>query len=355
MADAESKNAVRKRGRFWIKFGLVALASLILAAVAYPLLGPPPVDDSPVPNPNGYDELIRAAHSIAGPPPGPRGDYQKASADELREWVAANGEALEIARTGVRHDGRVVLPRSAKNIQAQLDKSSQLRQLCRLMGAAARLDQIEGRPAAAAQKALDVIKAGHRGTRGGLLNDTLAGVACEWYGIRVLAQVRNQLKADQCRSLIDALETIDGEREPISKIVARDRAWTASGYSIFARAALALSPTVNNMVNASTASAKSSSDRNAARLRLLIAEFAIECYRQETGIYPPSLEALVPKYLARVPEDPFVGRPLRYRLATPEGYRVFSVGPDGRDDGGKPFPEKSDWTKARGDVLVETK
>jgi hypothetical protein len=41
----------------------------------------------------------------------------------------------------------------------------------------------------------------------------------------------------------------------------------------------------------------------------------------------------VPDLLRAVPTDPFDGRPLRYRR-DPEGAVVYSVGPDGKDNGG---------------------
>jgi hypothetical protein len=68
---------------------------------------------------------------------------------------------------------------------------------------------------------------------------------------------------------------------------------------------------------------------------------AIEGYRAEHGQCPPSLEALVPAWLDAVPEDPFSEGPYVYRLASGDrgaGYVLYSVGADGRDDGGLPSP-----------------
>ena len=42
----------------------------------------------------------------------------------------------------------------------------------------------------------------------------------------------------------------------------------------------------------------------------------------------------MPEQLERLPDDPFSGKPLVYRL-TDEGFRLYSVGPNGVDDGGK--------------------
>lgn len=60
---------------------------------------------------------------------------------------------------------------------------------------------------------------------------------------------------------------------------------------------------------------------------------AVERYRLDQGELPQDLADLVPRYLDAVPSDPFDGKPLRY-LRLDVGYRVYSVGPDGADDGG---------------------
>ena len=66
---------------------------------------------------------------------------------------------------------------------------------------------------------------------------------------------------------------------------------------------------------------------------------AIERYRLAKGTLPDALGELVPAYLEAVPKDPFDGEELRYRrLET--GYVVYSIGEDGRDDGGKERGEK---------------
>jgi hypothetical protein len=76
-------------------------------------------------------------------------------------------------------------------------------------------------------------------------------------------------------------------------------------------------------------------DRNRrAHLCCLISAIACERHRQAEGSWPCALAELVPEYLSSVPTDPYDGKPLRLaRLA--DGLVVYSVGPDGSDDGGK--------------------
>lgn len=68
--------------------------------------------------------------------------------------------------------------------------------------------------------------------------------------------------------------------------------------------------------------------------RTAVATLAVERYRRDHGgDTPPSLGALVPTYLDKVPIDPYTGAPLNYRLAT-DSYVVYGVDADRKDDGG---------------------
>ena len=69
-----------------------------------------------------------------------------------------------------------------------------------------------------------------------------------------------------------------------------------------------------------------------ASIRATSAGVSVESYRSEHGVLPDQL----PSEFA----DPFTGRPLRYKKLA-KGYVVYSVGEDGRDDGGD---EKKDIT-----------
>jgi len=75
---------------------------------------------------------------------------------------------------------------------------------------------------------------------------------------------------------------------------------------------------------------------------------ALRLYRRENGRYPETLKELVPKYLPSLPIDPFDGKPLRYKRMA-EGFKVWSVGMDMKDDGGV-------WGRPRytkGDIVWE--
>lgn len=69
------------------------------------------------------------------------------------------------------------------------------------------------------------------------------------------------------------------------------------------------------------------------RLNLRLA-FALAEYKLANGVYPQKLADLSPKYQTAIPDDLFTGKPLVYK-PTKDGYLLYSVGADGKDDGGK--------------------
>jgi hypothetical protein len=70
----------------------------------------------------------------------------------------------------------------------------------------------------------------------------------------------------------------------------------------------------------------------AAELRLTRAALAVSAYKRKTGAWPKKLDSAGCGTLL----DPFTGKPLVYRLDD-RGPMVYCVGPDLKDDGGKPL------------------
>lgn len=85
------------------------------------------------------------------------------------------------------------------------------------------------------------------------------------------------------------------------------------------------------------------------RFRGLRTEVAIARYRQAHGRLPARLADLVPEWLPAVPGDPFKpGKPLFW-----EKGKLWSVGPDGLDQGGEPLPATKHITSwPTGDVRL---
>lgn len=76
-----------------------------------------------------------------------------------------------------------------------------------------------------------------------------------------------------------------------------------------------------------------------ARLRVAQTALAVERFRMENKRLPQTLGELIPQYLKSSPIDPFTEAPLLYRI-TESGFRVYSTGRNGQNDGGLTRGEK---------------
>lgn len=70
--------------------------------------------------------------------------------------------------------------------------------------------------------------------------------------------------------------------------------------------------------------------------QMTLAAIALKRFQLRHGQLPPTLEALVPELLPAVPYDYMSAKPLVYRLKADGSYLLYSVGDDGKDDGGDP-------------------
>jgi hypothetical protein len=75
---------------------------------------------------------------------------------------------------------------------------------------------------------------------------------------------------------------------------------------------------------------------------------ALERFRLAAGQFPEQLEAVVPRFISRLPNDPLAGEPYKYRRTNGGRFVLYSVGWNEKDDGGVPgktlFDDKQgDW------------
>jgi len=76
-----------------------------------------------------------------------------------------------------------------------------------------------------------------------------------------------------------------------------------------------------------------------ASVRCARLAIALERHRRVHGTWPHALTDLDWQGPRDVFIDPFTGRPLQY-VRSSDGFALYSVGPDGKDDGGKIFPQR---------------
>ncbi len=68
--------------------------------------------------------------------------------------------------------------------------------------------------------------------------------------------------------------------------------------------------------------------------------FALRADQLTNGKFPDKLDALVPKYLAKIPHDVFADRPFVYKpTADGRGFMLYSLGKNGKDDAGRGYAD----------------
>lgn len=94
---------------------------------------------------------------------------------------------------------------------------------------------------------------------------------------------------------------------------------------------------LSRLMSPATVKVSEASMRSQAYLRCSITAIAAERYRLRHDAWPKTLDELIKEgLLAKVPTDPYDGKPLRY-LRMPSGVVIYSVGMDRTDNGGKLF------------------
>jgi len=75
--------------------------------------------------------------------------------------------------------------------------------------------------------------------------------------------------------------------------------------------------------------------------QIVIAAVALKRYELRHGQLPQNLASLTPEFLTDPPRDFMDGQTLRYRVNGEGSFILYSVGDDGRDDGGDSLQEVS--------------
>lgn len=256
-----------------------------------------------------------------------------------------------------------------------------LRQLGRAMDAQGERMAARGQWKGAVDRYLDVIKLGVELPHGGALNPTMVGMAIESMGRRPIRVCLKHLSVVEVKGATLRLEKIIAGRVPFSQTLLDERRasramfrealkeaawhervmlwlvdrhetdctkrWVSTDKEPFpVRRRKASSPFLKLVEKIPTwwglgtdfyKSAACRAATNEGKSTALAVTLALHGYRLEHGAYPNRLKELVPSYLQHVPRDPFYPRhELRYRR-TGGKYVLYSVGPDGKDDRGRPI------------------
>jgi hypothetical protein len=293
----------RPFAKFLVAFAITSLALVTLALVL--ALRSPEPGAVAYPNPNGYDQLVKAASMVTGDPS--RSDDM--TDQDLQALVKKNAESLALMRSGFSNDCRVRLDYTGTNA-AYLQNLTSLKGLARTAAAEGKVAELENRPADAAKCYSDVIRLGCELNRGGRVIECLVAVALESVGTSRLGKLVPVLEPGKCRELALALEASDSLRDSPEMVVQQEREWVHRTYGLRGQIISILS----------WRALKQTQQKSLARLqaqqlqtRKLMIDLAARAYESDKGQRPRSVNDLVPGYLKSAPLDPFTGTNLVYR------------------------------------------
>src|SRR5437667_9862050 len=279
---------------FWTVCLLILLCALAYGVAELNRKIPLP----PLPNPNGYDDFVKAQKLIIGNP----ADFERGSLEELRKHLAENAEVLRLVQEGLTKRCRVPISYSTNHLA--LRSLSDVKKLARLLEAAGRLAELERRTNDAAKIYLETIRYGEESCRGGVMMDRLVGIVCETIGVIALQKMMGSLDAATCHGLSKQLQEIERRRESSTDALRNEAEWVRRTFPVWQRIPSMIPiESLNPMKRVKKDFAKKCHQSELQRNRLII-DLAVRAYELDRGRPANSVNDLVPNYLESVPHDP---------------------------------------------------
>ncbi len=395
-----------------IAIALPLSAGLLLNSInATPVVKIPAPPKPPKPNGYDLYVAAEAAMKPAAPPvdavndatliTDPKVIAQRYSLARKTAWLRANRAGFALFDRAMQTPS--LSPAERGSSAAGFPSYARLRNLARIKTIESNARWMRGDPNGALQSGLDTIQMGHDMRRGGVIITHLVGVAIGAIGRSVTHDTVDKLDAKQARTAARRLDDLQRTRPSLAQTLTEDKHYAQSSWmetfkskdwrspkSLMAPEQLTIvdrfrlytipKQTIVDDVAASyehdiansrlpylpkksplefpadpfqemfgiSNSLRFNDARDLAGDQLLMFRLALRAYRLDNGAYPPTLNALAPAYLKTIPIDPFGGgQGWVYKLAGPD-YMLYSIGPDGKDDGGKAIPPRRPGTKVPG-------
>jgi hypothetical protein len=313
------------------------------------------------------------------------------TAEEKEAFLEENNHAMMVLRLGLAHPFRRP---AGVSPTIMIPHYSNFRALARLLVLEGEVKEGRGDEAGALNSYLDTIHFGTEIQRDGMILDLLVGNAIEAVGRKPLWPLMARLDADAAQMAARRLESVQAARPSFADVLRAESRFAQAKlqtdfaadqvlnvqeltdeYSRLMEVEIAdaqrpymasgqiPTPADESMKEFEAGNGEPETQPNAAasihalfkivkpginRSRfqdtedraqnaLLTVALALHAYKLENNRYPDSLAQLVPEYLNHIPTDPFArSEPLRYKRDG-DKYILYSIGPDGEDDGGQAF------------------
>ncbi len=278
-----------------LKYIVLVVVAANLALVMAVVLGGLKTKHHPLPNPNGYDDFVKAGRMLTGR----LDDYKKMGKEELGDYVTKNKAALDLAHLGLSRGCRVPDNYSPDSLSQYASVLPSLKNLAFALCAEGRFSELAGNTNGAAEEYLNGERFGLESSRGGVIISKLVGIACEGPARNQLQSLIHGLDAGVCAEMARALEDIDGNEEPVEETLKHERAWALKATSI--REKLDILTEYKTIQELNKSFIRKAHENTLRRRQLMIA-FAARAYELKMRTPPPGVADLVPDYLQVDPE-----------------------------------------------------
>ncbi|MEO7715428.1 MAG: hypothetical protein ABIY70_04460 [Capsulimonas sp.] len=416
-------NAARRPGgrNSGLKMGLVTLGVLAFAGA---FLGFMEIDPNvsipapkPPPSPNAMDDYLKAGALLmddnlfdAAHPPGTSASAALTPAVQDR-ILNHNAPAMAALHQGLMHEFQMWPPRSFIGFP-------KYRKTARYLAFQRDVHATRGDWGAAMQTTLDGLQMGSDMRRGGGLIPTLFGVTVGAISRDPRYHIIDHLSPEETKAAFERIHAINANRVTLAQMLQQDewdrqtdlmaqfqhpnwRSQLAAGampsgnstpppflsytlrskrsvmqhYTrymdaavVAARARRPIAPyathtprSLDDMVIIDVSEIQQKYNSDVTQNNFLELQLALRAYKFQHGSYPETLGALTPDLETAIPDDPFApGKPFHYQK-TANSYVLYSVGPDGVDDGGKaidnfghvqPYLRRVALSDSKGDVVA---
>ncbi len=253
-----------------------------------------------LPNPNGYDDFVRAGGMVAGK----TSAVNFEDATQVATFAAQNSVVLAQVRAGLNKKCLVPVEfktgwmgRHTREIMALGEAANALKILAREREAAGAIDE-------AASIWLDEMRLGMEARRGGVIIDYEVGASTEYWSIKHLHQLVSRLDQTHCQNMLRMLKGLASTVPAWSDVKRQERRWKWLG-SGWWQSWDGIKKMVDDVFSGpSVESQTPTSDRlrelSAAQGKLMLA-LARRAFELEQGRPPANDTELVPRYLLRLP------------------------------------------------------
>ncbi len=180
----------------------------------------------------------------------------------------------------------------------------------------------------AARCGIDILELANATRRGGIVTDLLVGIGISGIAMETLRKIRAKLDSATRQELIGDLQRIEAEREHFVDIIARDGEWeSAVGQESTTceitstelqepeecglskddqKELLQFVQKIINLPDSDRQKLILNQDRQIlALMRLLVVDLALRTSYELFGEFPDNLTSLTPRFLTKLPLDPF--------------------------------------------------